>query len=312
MAEPHGSHRLQEHVASASGPDIPSEHPHGHSHSHGHAGPDDARFIEMLDLDGEVLAEHMITVTGWIADRRGPRPVHRILDLGAGTGSGTFALLRRFDQARATTLDTSARMVEHLGERAAHTGLAQRIVALQCDLDTDPLPPGPFDLAWASASMHHLADPNAVLERLCSVLAPDGILVLVEFESFPRFLPDDLGLGDPGLEERCHARADRIRTERHPTIDADWGARLREHGYSVAAERTFPIDLPAPLSAAALRYARLTLTGMREMLGEELTDEDRAVLDALLDPEGPHRLENRPDLRVRFARRAWIGRPTEG
>ncbi len=41
--------------------------------------------------------------------------------------------------------------------------------------------PGPYDAVIASWSLHHVADLEAALDRIASLLAPDGILVLVEF-----------------------------------------------------------------------------------------------------------------------------------
>ncbi len=270
---------------------------------------DGGYLAEMLDLDGEVLADHLSAVTEWIAGHLGDRSVHRILDLGAGTGTGTFALLSRFGQAQVTAADASASMLEHLTDRAFERGLGARVRPRQVDLDAQDLPAGPFDLAWASASMHHMAQPEKVLAELRTALAPEGLFAMIEFETFPRFLPDDIGLGTPGLEERCNAVADRMREEHHPTVNSDWSTRLSENGFVVREERTFGIDLPAPLSTAAVRYARITLSRLREGAGEELSAEDRATLDALLSEHGPDRLEARADLSVRSARRAWIASP---
>ncbi|MBT0769288.1 class I SAM-dependent methyltransferase [Kineosporia sp. J2-2] len=261
---------------------------------------------ELLDLDGEVLADHLSAVTGWIAGHLGDHPVHHIVDLGAGTGTGTFALLGRFGDAEVTAVDASADMLAHLTHRAKHHGVDHRVTTRQADLDTGHLDTEPADLTWASASMHHMAHPERVLADIRTGLTPGGLFAMIEFETFPRFLPDDFGLGTPGLEERCNALADRMRESQHPTVNSDWGARLAESGFTVHEERTFGIDVPAPLSAVATRYARVTLSRLRQGLGAQLSDDDRTTLDALLAETGPHRLENRTDLVVRSSRRAWI------
>lgn len=59
---------------------------------------------ELLDLDAEVLHTYGSDVTAWLAERAGGRPPRRLLDLGSGTGTGTFALLKRFEEADATAL----------------------------------------------------------------------------------------------------------------------------------------------------------------------------------------------------------------
>src|SRR3954466_5081725 len=63
------------------------EHQHAH-HQHGDGGE-----AEILDLDAEVLAEHTASITAWLPLQTDPR---HIVDLGCGTGAGTFALLDRF------------------------------------------------------------------------------------------------------------------------------------------------------------------------------------------------------------------------
>ncbi|GAB3247109.1 class I SAM-dependent methyltransferase [Kineosporia babensis] len=263
----------------------------------------------MLDLDAVVLAGVFASVTEWISGHLGDHPAKQILDLGSGTGTGTFALLSRFGDAQVTALDASAEMLEHLSARAQHRGLAQRVQTLEADLDTGHLPAGPFDLAWASASMHHMAEPARVLADLRSALDPAGLFAMIEFETFPRFLPDDIGLGTPGLEARLNAVADRKREEHHPTVNSDWSARLASNGFVVREERTFEINLAAPLSDDAVRYARVTLSRLRDGMSEELSAEDRQTLDALLSVDGPDRLELRSDLGVRSSRRAWIASP---
>jgi len=57
--------------------------------------------------------------------------------------------------------------------------------------------------------------------------------------SLPRFLPDDIGLGRPGLEARCHAAAAELNAHRLPHLGADWGQLLAQAGYTAVTERTF-------------------------------------------------------------------------
>jgi SAM-dependent methyltransferase len=244
---------------------------------------------EMLDLDGEVLSGMFDDVTTWIAQHLGTHPAERVL------GS-----------AQITALDASPDMLEHLSARAEQLGVASRVQPHQADLDSSPLPTGPFDLAWASASMHHMADPAKVLAELRTALAPGGLFAMLEFETFPRFLPD--GFGD-GVEERLNRDADAQREAHHPTVNSDWTARLTSSGFTVLQERTFDTHLSAPLSPTAQRYARITLSRLRSSSAASLSAEDHATLDSLLSETGPDRLETRDDLSVRSSRRAWIATP---
>ena len=217
---------------------------HHHQHDQHHSGADtDAAMAELLDLDAEVLHSYLSEVTAWIRRLAADPPPRRILDLGSGTGTGAFALLERFDQADVIALDLSAEMLHRLSSKARVLGVADRIRTVQADLDTAWPAIDAVDLVWASSSLHHMADPDRVLAGVFATLRPGGLLVVAEMASFPRFLPDDLGLGRPGLEARCHAVLDERQAVELPHRGSDWGPRLSRAGFTVEAERPFVIHL---------------------------------------------------------------------
>jgi SAM-dependent methyltransferase len=202
-------------------------------------------------------------------------------------------------------------MLDRLSGKARVLGLAGQVRTVQADLDTAWPAIGPVDLVWASASLHHLADPDRVLTEVFATLRPGGLLVVAEmdaFPAFPRFLPDDLGLGRPGLETRCHeALAERHAAE-VPDLGSDWGPRLSRAGFAIEAERPFAISLTPPLPPSARRYAQETLRRVRSHLDGRLTAGDLAALDTLIDGDGPHSVLRRDDLAVRTARTVWAAR----
>jgi SAM-dependent methyltransferase len=270
-------------------------HHHGHTAEahHGaaadHAGEADpaAAMVEMLDLDAEVLRDYLAELTGWIhAMATDPSP-RRILDLGCGTGTGTIALAREFADADITAVDASETMLHHLTIKTRDLGLTARIHPVRADLDVAWPALEPIDLVWASASLHHMADPDRVLADVFASLAPGGRLVVVEIDSFPRFLPDDLGIGRPGLEDRCYTALKEERAAHLPHLGSDWGPSLAKAGLAIEAEREFTIDLKSPLPAAAGRYAIVTLGRMRGAIASRLSADDLAILDALVSPDGP-------------------------
>lgn len=273
------------------------------THHHAPADTDDVAMAELLELDAEVLHDYLSQVTGWISELAGERPCHRILDVGAGTGTGTFALLGRFAGAEVIALDISAPLLHRCGDKASHRGVADRVRTVQADLDAPWPAVGPVDLAWASSSLHHLSDPDRALSEVFAALRPGGLLAVIEMVGFPRFLPDDLG---PGLEERCHAALDQARAEQLPHIGSDWGARLEHAGFTVEAERPFTVHLTPPLPAATGRYAEACLRRMRPGLDGKLGADDLATLDTLLDGERPEGVLRRDDLTVRTTRTAWL------
>ncbi|WP_329430277.1 class I SAM-dependent methyltransferase [Streptosporangium sp. NBC_01495] len=272
-----------------------------HEHHHSANAADEAAMAELLDLDAEVLHAYLSDVTAWLKEMTGDRPPRRILDLGSGTGTGTFALLKRFERADATALDISPHMLRHLGHKARDLGVAGRVRAVQADLGVAWPSLGPVDLVWAASSMHHMADPPHVLAEVFKALRPGGLLVVSEMDSFPRFLPDDLGLGRPGLEARVHAARD------GGPADAA-SAHLSPAGFTLEAKRSFVIDLRDPLPAAARRYAQVSLRRVRAHLDGLLDAGDLATLDTLIDGDGPDGVLRRDDLAVRSTRTVWVAR----
>jgi SAM-dependent methyltransferase len=228
------------------------------------------------------------------------------VDVGAGTGTGTFALLRQFPDATVTAIDTSDEMLGHLGDKAALHDLGDRIRRRRADLDERWPDTGPADLVWAASSMHHMADPDRVLHDIRAALRPGGLLAMIEMETMPHFLPVDLGIGSPGLEDRCDALMAEARAEHLPHMGSDWTTRLTAAGFEIRDSGDLVVDLAAPVSAAAARYARATLERLRAGLADRLTAEDRNTLDVLLAGDGPHALRNRTDLTVRSTRSFWI------
>lgn len=279
---------------------------HQHTPHHGEGGHqehnDDGQ-AEILDLDAEVLAEHLASITAWLPLRSEPR---QIVDLGCGTGAGTFALLERFPDAHATAVDTSARHLQFLREKACARGVEGRVRTVQADLDSNHWPDfGRPDLVWASASMHHMADPDRALRSVRDLLAPGGLFAVVELAGFPRFLPAGAPENRPGLEERAHAATDSFHAEHVPHRGADWGPMLAAAGFTVVDERTITVDTEGERSEAIGRYAYASLQRIRDVAAPALDPGDLAALDELLDTDSPNSLLHREDLAVRTERTVW-------
>ncbi|MFL6134854.1 MAG: class I SAM-dependent methyltransferase [Nocardioidaceae bacterium] len=274
-------------------------HHHDHDHDDAHDGLPD-----LLDLDAEVLAEQLDAVLADI-DRLVDSPVRSILDLGAGTGTGTFGLLRHFPGAHALAVDSSEEMLERLRRRAELLGLRGRVSTLSADLDHAVPELEPVDLAWASASLHHLADPARTLAQLVAAIRPGGLLAVVELAGFPRFLPDHTPGG--AAEARAHALLAADRTVDMPTMGSDWGIRLTRTGLVVERDRPIVVDLAPPSAPVVADYAAATLMRIRGAVADLLDTTDREALDALLNG-GTSDIRRRSDLHVTTERRLWIAR----
>lgn len=277
---------------------------HGARHGHQHVA-DAGGQAEILDLDAEVLAEHIASIATWLPLKTSPR---HIVDLGCGTGAGTFALLTRFPDAEVTAVDTSADHLRRLREKAEASGVADRVRTVQADLAAEWPDLGEPELVWASASMHHMAHPDRVLRQVHDLLAPGGLFALVELAGFPRFLPSDAPDDRPGLEERCHAASDRYHAEHVPHRGTDWGPKLTAAGFTIEGERTITVNLDRSHSEAIGHYALKSLQRLRGTVAQTLPAEDLAALDRLLDADSPHSILRRDDLTVRTERIVWAAR----
>lgn len=283
--------------------------PDAQPHRAGHHHPDPAGSHvpgDVLELDAQVLAEVNADIVRSLPVAAPPRS---IVDLGCGTGAGTFALLDRFPDARVTAVDAEVEHLRRVRDKACAAGLEAWVSTVQADLDDLRWPDlGTPDLIWASASLHHMADPDRVLGRVHELLAPGGLLVVVELAGFPRFLPEGAPEDRPGLEERCHAAVEHQHAELMPHRGADWGPKLVAAGLDVVARREIAVDVDGASAPGVGAYALAGLQRLRTRVADLLAPEDLAALDRLLDPSGPHGLLSRGDLAVRTERTVWVAR----
>ncbi len=133
--------------------------------------------------------------------------VHRVLDLGAGTGMLAARVQHAHPDAELTLLDGAAGMLERATVGAHH------IVA---DL-TDPLPAGPWDAIVSALAIHHLDDApkQDLYKRINEALRPGGVFVNAEHVAGPtsRFT---------ALYEQWHEREARAAG----SDDAEWAGAL--------------------------------------------------------------------------------------
>jgi trans-aconitate methyltransferase len=169
---------------------------------------------ELLDLDADVLHDYWTSALDWVRDAAAASSPARLVDLGAGTGTGAIGLAQRFPGAEVIAVDVESGSLQLLRERAAGLGLTPRLRAVEADLDAGWPDLGPLGLTWASMSLHHLADPAATLRQVLAATIDGGLIAVAEFPDPLRFLPDHLGTGTPGFEDRVHAVLGRARAGR--------------------------------------------------------------------------------------------------
>ncbi len=109
-----------------------------------------------------------------LVDWAPPRPGAAILDLGAGKGAVTVAVLNALGpNVSLLAVDLSPKMVAHLGSLALPGVSIRRMDAAAIDL-----PDASLDVVFSGFVFHILDDPAAALGEVCRVLKPGGVFAL--------------------------------------------------------------------------------------------------------------------------------------
>ncbi|MBM9468738.1 class I SAM-dependent methyltransferase [Nakamurella leprariae] len=277
-------------------------HAAAHDHSAHHHGGDPTFLPRLLDLDAEVHADLLEQAVGLTADlaggAAGDRPVARVLDVGAGTGTGTVVLARHFPAADVVALDADPAMLERVTARTAAAGLTGRVRTVRADIVDGPLP-ADVDVIWSSAALHEVGDPVTAFRGLLAALRPGGLLVVVEMDGLPRLLP----VAFAEFEQRIRA-AGAAGTAEHRI---DWAPLIRATGFELLQTRPLRIDRTLPADGPAGEWARLELTRVARVAGDALEETDRATLRALTG-DGSGRVGALGELWVRGGRTLWAAR----
>ncbi|HEY3816444.1 MAG TPA: class I SAM-dependent methyltransferase [Polyangiaceae bacterium] len=161
----------------------------------------------------------------------------RILDVGCGFGLFAAYFGQTQPRRRIVGLDPSARRIGIARDVSARLGLREHSFVVGDVRDAEIV--GSFDAAYVLDVMHHLptGDQRRVLERLRSVLAPGGMLLLKDITTEPRsglLFTEALDRMMVGFREPLAYRHHR-----------EWGDMLTGLGFKVRMVRV-PDVLPYP------------------------------------------------------------------
>lgn len=106
-----------------------------------------------------------------------PQPQDRVLDVACGPGKITLALAQR--AAEAVGLDLTPSMIVQARRLQAESGTRNAHFQVGDALPL-PFPDERFTLVVTSASLHHMADPTAVVAEMARVCAPGGRLAVMD------------------------------------------------------------------------------------------------------------------------------------
>jgi len=102
----------------------------------------------------------------------------RILDLGAGTGFFTAALLKRYRKADVIALDIAENMLQQVQSRA---GWFRKPRCVCADGESLPFADDSFDLVFSNLMLQWRIDLETAFTELRRVLAPGGLLMFTTF-----------------------------------------------------------------------------------------------------------------------------------
>ncbi|WP_044562066.1 SDR family NAD(P)-dependent oxidoreductase [Azospirillum sp. B4] len=169
-----------------------------------------------------------------VAAHRAKRgPGWRAIEVGAGTGGTTGAVLAALDQGAAPEsylyTDLSRRFLDH-GSASFGPGrswFATALYDIERPVEANGLRPGDFDTVIAANVLHTATDLPGVLTELRRLLKPGGLLVVVEL-----IAAQDYGTLVFGLTDGWWKAADTSRIAHSPVVDAaGWERRLIDAGF---------------------------------------------------------------------------------
>lgn len=281
---------------------------------HSHDGIDwDARLHRLREHDRLVAPE-----TAELA-RALLRPNDRcVIDIGAGAGGSAAAFAKALGENGGVVIivDSAPELLSAAAEHARSSAPdGVEIRAVQSDAADDALATAvePADVVFASFVVHHLPDQLTGLREWVRLVGSGGRMAIVESGLRPRVLPWDVGLAEPGLEDRLAGARDewfremRAGMPESVRLPLGWPTALRQAGLVDVKSWSYLIDRPAPVRATAFDAVVRRLERLREAAADRAGPDDLRAIDALLDTGGPDYVGHRDDVYYLVADTVHVG-----
>lgn len=135
--------------------------------------PADAEEYDAMDfLESDTrFAEDAVALLAGVASPR-------VVDLGTGTGTIPLLFLRRHPHASVVGVDLAQSMLSVARRKAESAGFANRVEWLLADVKQTALLGASFDLVMSNSTLHHIADPQTLLDEMARLARPGGALLL--------------------------------------------------------------------------------------------------------------------------------------
>lgn len=162
---------------------------------------------------------------------RGPGAGLRVLEIGAGTGSTSASLVPLLPPGGRSSYwftDVTPVFLDRARDKfAAYPGVRFQAFDLERDPAAQGVPVGSFDVVVAANAVHAVRDLRAALRRLHGLLAPGGVLMLLESTEHLDWFDMSTGLIEGWQHFEDDLRGD------HPLLaPARWADALAEAGFT--------------------------------------------------------------------------------
>lgn len=262
------------------------------AHSHDHASTLLPQLLAMDAIIHASLTDQAIDIALEHAT-----DVERIIDIGAGTGAGTFALAARCPGSHVVAVDTDTGMLLEVRRRADAEGISSRISAVQADIGASTFDAGVADLVWSSNAMHEVPDPSAAFANALRSLRPGGVLTIVEMDSPPFVLPIQYASLETALRAASGAGG----------AAPEWSEAITDAGFQLVETRSMGSDQILDADGPGGAYAALELRRLAQHALQALARDETAELRGLLiDLTGPHEVLDQ--VHIRGTRTVWVAR----
>jgi ubiquinone/menaquinone biosynthesis C-methylase UbiE len=188
----------------------------------------------------------------------------RVLDIGSGPGHAAFAFAPRVRSAVA--FDLSEAMLAEGRRLGAELGIAN-VGFEQGDAAALPFEAGSFEVVTSRYCAHHYADPGAVFREVARVLAPGGVVLVVDSVSPPDPAQDTFLNAIEVLRDPTHVRNYSV---------AQWTAMLADAGLPPEHLGDFPRRLEFGSWVERIGTRPAFVTALRELISGA-TDEIRSA-----------------------------------
>lgn len=117
------------------------------------------------------------------------KKIHRIIDIGAGTGHTTILLKELFPNAQVTYFDLSRDLLQYSQELSSNHNVRLEFVRgeiLSHKFD------GKYDLVFSRFALKHIFNPRKAIQIMCGILEDQGVICLMDKDVYaniwyPRF-----------------------------------------------------------------------------------------------------------------------------